>query len=125
MHGSSGINVLIVESDVALAGLWSGHLARMKCAVDLTSTSEEACDRIRERRYNVIILDLDLKDGGALSVADYAELFHPEARVIFVTNTTFFSDGSIFQFFNNACAFLPSATDPADLAQMVNHYGAA
>ncbi|MBS0124822.1 response regulator [Thetidibacter halocola] len=125
MRGSPGVNVLIVESDAALAGLWSGHLERMRCAVDIASTSEEACDRIRERRYNVIVLDLDLHDGGALSVADWAELYEPAARVIFVTNTTFFSDGSIFQFFNNACAFLPSATDPADLAQMVNHYGAA
>ena len=40
-----------------------------------------------------------------------------------ITNTSFFSDGSIFRHIPNACAFLPSATPPADLAAVVGHYG--
>ena len=34
--------------------------------------------------------------GVAMAVADFASYRRPEARVIFVTNTSFFSDGSIF-----------------------------
>jgi len=39
-----------------------------------------------------------------------------------VTNTSFFSDGSIFQVSNNACAYVQSETPPEDLAAMVEHY---
>jgi hypothetical protein len=63
-----------------------------------------------------------LDDGSAFAVADYASFRHPDAGVIFVSNTSFFSDGSIFQLCSNACAFVPSATQPDDLAAMVEHY---
>jgi hypothetical protein len=37
-----------------------------------------------------------LKEGSALPVADYIKLNQASANVVFVTDTTFFSDGSIF-----------------------------
>jgi len=46
--------------------------------------------------FDVIVLDLALEEGSALAVADFASYRHPDARVIFVTNASFFSDGSIF-----------------------------
>jgi len=64
-----------------------------------------------------------LENGSALAVADYANYRQPDARVIFVTNTSFFSDGSIFAHSANARAFVPSGTPPEDLAAMVEHYG--
>jgi len=73
---------------------------------------------------DIIILDLVLEDGSALAVADYANYRQPEARVIFVTSTTFFSDGSIFAHSGNARAFVTTDTPPEDLAAMVEHYGA-
>ncbi len=72
--------------------------------------------------FDIIVLDLVLEDGSALAVADFASYRRPEARVIFVTNTTFFSDGSIFAHSPNACAFVQSETPPEDLAAMVEHY---
>ena len=72
---------------------------------------------------DILILNLLLSDGSALAVADYASYRLPETRIIFVTNTTFFSDGSIFSFAPNACAFVQTATPPEDLAAMVEHYG--
>ena len=71
----------------------------------------------------IIILDLVLNEGSALAVADYASYRQPDTRVIFVTNTSFFSDGSIFSHAPNACAFVQSATPPEDLAAIVEHYG--
>jgi DNA-binding NtrC family response regulator len=72
---------------------------------------------------DIIILNLVLQDGSALAVADYASYRLPDARVIFVTNTSFFSDGSIFSLVPNACAFVRTGTPPADLAALVEHYG--
>jgi len=65
-----------------------------------------------------------LGDGAALTVADFASYRQPEARIIFVTNAGFFSDGSIFQFFGNAAAIVPCTTPPEDLAALVEHHAA-
>jgi hypothetical protein len=42
--------------------------------------------------------------------------------VIFVTDTSFFSDGSIFNLAANACAFIQTNTPPEDIAALVEHY---
>lgn len=116
------MNVLIVESRKALAELWRRHLERQGATVIIATSQEEATGRILECDFRVIILDLVLSEGSALAVSDFANYRQPGARVIFVTNTSFFSDGSIFKHCANACAFLPSATPPDDLAAMVEHY---
>lgn len=117
------MNVLIVESRPELGQLWQRHLERQGCAVALADGQEAAVAHLTVQGPDVIILDLVLDDGSALAVADFASYRHPEARVIFVTDTTFFSDGSIFNHASNACAYLPSGMPPEDLAAMVAHYG--
>lgn len=116
------MNVLIVQSQSTLAQLWTRHLERHGHCVDLASCQDGAIERLSETRYPIIVLDLVLEEGSAIAVADYASFRHPDTRVIFVTNTSFFSDGSIFQLCANACAFVPSATEPDDLAAMIEHY---
>ena len=59
----------------------------------------------------------------ALAVADYASYRLPDARVICVTNTSFFSDGSIFAHIGNASTLVPIGTPPEDIAAMVEYYG--
>lgn len=119
------MEVLIVESQPELGRLWQGCLQRQGMSVTLVSGQDEAFDALRKRPFDIIILDLVLAEGQALSIADYASYRRPEARVIFVTNTSFFSDGSIFQHSTNACAFVQSATPPEDLAAMVQHYASS
>ncbi|NNK16646.1 MAG: response regulator [Sulfitobacter sp.] len=117
------MNVLIVESRSELGVLWKRHLERHHMNVSCVSTQEAATAFLAENPVEIIILDLVLDEGAALAVSDYANYRQPDARVIFVTNTTFFSDGSIFAHSANARAFLPSSTPPEDLAAMVEHYG--
>ena len=110
------MNVLIVQNNAELGQMWRRHLHRHAHEADI------AIDHLDARYYPIIILDVVLESGSAIAVADYASYRHPDSRVIFVTNTSFFSDGSIFQLCSNACAFVPSATQPEDLAAMVEHY---
>jgi len=119
------MRVLIVESDPALAGLWRRYLERQEAEVRVATSEPEAVDALTAASVDVIVLDLVLDQGSAFAVADVARFRQPMARVIFVTNTSFFSDGSIFQHIPNACAFLPSATSPEDLAAVVDHYAIA
>lgn len=117
------LNVLIVESQPELGQLWQRHLERQGMHVARVGTQAAATEFLAENDTDIIILDLVLDEGSALAVSDYANYRQPDARVIFVTNTTFFSDGSIFAHSANARALVPSATPPDDLAAMVEHYG--
>lgn len=119
------VHVLIVESSEKLARLWQNHLQRSGVKVRTAFTQDEALAMLETHRFQVIILDVMLDGGNALAVADVAQFRMPEARVIFVTNSTFFSDGSIFKLCANACAYLPCATPPDDLTSMVHHYARA
>ncbi len=118
------MHILVVEGNADLGRVWGRHLEREGHSVDLVSTQEAAVAVLRERTVNVIVLDVVLPGGSALAIADFASYRQPMAKVVFVTNTTFFSDGSIFRHAPNACAFLQADTDPSDLAIMVSHYGA-
>lgn len=118
------MNVLIVESDPDLGLLWQRHLARQGASVTLVHNQEDAVLALYSSDFEIIVLDLVIRGGSALAVADFASYRRPEARVIFVTNTSFFSDGSIFAHSPNACAYVQSSTPPEDLAAMVEHYAA-
>ncbi len=117
------MRVLIVHSNAALSELWSRHLSRLGACVDHVRNSATAIASLQAHTYDVIVLDLVLPDGSALTVADFANFNMPRANVVIVTDTTFFSDGSIFAHSANARAFLKTATPPADLAEIVHHFG--
>lgn len=119
------MNVLIVESCPELAAMWRRHLQRQGMTVAVAAGQSDAVNYLAANQTDIIVLDLVLKDGSALAVSDFASYRWPDTRVIFVTNTTFFSDGSIFNHSCNACAFLPATTAPEDLAAMVEHYAAS
>lgn len=116
------MHVLIVQSAPELGLLWQRHLQRCGMHVTVVESQDEAIAAMNRVAPDIIILDLVLQNGSALAVADYADYRCPETRVIFVTNTRFFSDGSIFSLAANACAFVQTATPPEDLAAMVAHY---
>lgn len=117
------MNVLIVESQAELGKIWKSHLERLGAQVWLVASQDEAVSLLRTIAFDVLVLDLVLDDGSAMAIADFASYRQPGAKAIFVTNTSFFSDGSIFQHCSNACAFVQSQTPPDDLAAMVEHYG--
>lgn len=119
------MRVLIVESNAELADLWRRHLVRQGAEVEIAGGSDAAVAWLMDRPFDVIVLDLILSEGSALAVADFAQYRRPESSVIFVTDTTFFSDGSIFNLTPNARALVRTATRPEDLAAMVEHYGRA
>lgn len=115
------MRVLIVESNPELGRLWKRHLDRMDSKTRLVHGQSEAVDCLLTAEFDIIVLDLVLDEGSALAVADFASYRQPNARVIFVTNTSFFSDGSIFQHSANACAYVQSDAPPEDLAAVVEY----
>ncbi|PTQ74794.1 response regulator receiver domain-containing protein [Celeribacter persicus] len=121
--GRRNMQVLIVESSPDIGRVWQRHLERQGMCVTLVAGQDEAIESLQNSAPDLIVLDLVLEQGSAFAVADYANYRHPDTRVIFTTNSSFFSDGSIFQHVANACAFLPKKVDLEDLTAMVEHYG--
>lgn len=118
------MKILIVEGNPALAGLWARHLERLCCEVETAASQEAAVAALQSHDVDVIVLNLTLENGSAFAVADFASYRRPDARVIFVTRSSFFSDGSIFNHVPNACGFFPVETRPEDLAAIVRHFAA-
>lgn len=118
------MHVLIVQPNADLAEIWRRHLVRSGLQVRVAGSQEAAIRVLQtESEVNVVVLDLVLPGGSAFAVADYASVRHPAAKVISVTSTNFFSDGSIFAYLPNACAFIRAETSVEDLAALVEHYG--
>ncbi|MDQ2090766.1 hypothetical protein [Marimonas arenosa] len=117
------MKALIVESKRELGLIWKMHLERQEIDTALAVGESDAVAHLQAQETDVLIVDIVLDDGSALAVADFASFRHPRAQVIFVTNTSFFSDGSIFRLCPNACAFLQADTPPEDIAAMAEHYG--
>lgn len=118
------MRVLIAEGHAGLAEVWRGHLERGGADVSIVHDAERAVRALNHEAIDVLVINLALETGTALSISDYAAYRRPEAKVIFVTSKTFFSDGSIFQHASNAAAMLPADTPPQDLAAVVEHYAA-
>lgn len=116
------MNILIVQDNAALGRVWANHLDRLEAHTTLTASVDEAVNQILVHRFDVVVINLVLQGGSAFSIADVVYLHQPTVNVIFVTDTSFFSDGSIFAHVANARAMLETATPPEDLAAIVHHY---
>ena len=116
------MRILIVQENIELGGVWARHLERMGIDVCQVSKGDAAFDAILDQQFDAIVLDLVLRECSALAISDFAQFNQPTANIVFVTDTSFFSDGSIFSHASNARAMLETATPPEDLAAIVHHY---
>ena len=118
------LRVLLVQSQPDLGALWHRHLARQGAKVMLCRDADTAVQALQDHAFDVVVLDLVLKDGFGLTVADIAAFRQPQASVICVTDRSFFSDGSIFRHCATARLTLNRTLPPEELAAIVTHYGA-
>ncbi|MDA8747292.1 response regulator [Litoreibacter sp.] len=116
------MRVLIVENDPALGQIWCSHIERLGALVDVVCAQSQAVEALQDYKYDVIVLDLDLSNGSVMAVSDYASYRYPDCKVIFVTASSFFSDGSIFSYMSNACALIQTGIPPEDIAALVAHH---
>lgn len=117
------MRVLIFGTQKDLSDLWATHLRRLGADVVSLEGRDAAVQALSDSGFDVIVANLGAGKSEAMSVADYAAYRHPETQVVFVTNSSFFSDGSLFAMCPNACACLSERTDPKDLAALVEYHG--
>lgn len=119
------MNVLIVESNQELAQIWARFLERQRVSVTIALNQKQAISAMRFGRFDALVLDLVLPDGGAIAISDYAAYRQPNVPIITVTDSNFFSDGSIFDLIPNARGLMRAPVNAEDLAAMLDHFGTA
>jgi len=117
------VRILIVEENRDLAGIWARFLARQGMICTLAGTAAEAFTALRDGTFEVMLLDMELSRGEAISVADFATYRSPRLPIIAVTARGFFSDGAIFQLVPNARGLLRTPLRLEDMAALAEHYG--
>ena len=113
--------VLIVMGDRARAAAWADGLETIGAEVFVAASQAAAFVHLQMRALDVVVLDLALREGSPISVADYAAYRRPGARIVPVTSVGHFDDGSVFQHVPNACTSITRSTLPRDLALIVQH----
>lgn len=116
------MDILIVESNADLAAVWSAHLRRLGAVVLHVADHEAAVLALEAHRFDLVLMNVNLRGEGALAVADFAAFRWPDLPVLFVSATSFFSDGSIFRFLPNACGLINATTPPDDIAALVEFH---
>lgn len=116
------MKVLLVQNNKGLSDLWAAFLCRQGIAVTQVYRQSEAIHQLRFNRFDALVLDLVLPDGGAIAISDYATYKHPDVPIIAVTSGSFFSDGSIFELIPNARSLMRTPLRPDDLVAVLDHY---
>lgn len=96
---------------------------RQGATVELCRDADTALQALENHVFDVVVLDLVLDEGNGLTVADIAAFRQPQASVICVTDSSFFSDGSIFNHCATARLTLNRMMPADELAAIVAHYG--
>ncbi len=117
------MQILIVEHNRDLAGIWAGFLARQGGVCTLAADAPESLEALRRQPFDVLVLDMELPQGEAIQVADFATYRNPEMPIIAVTARGFFSDSAILQLVPNARGLLRAPLRLEDMAALVEHYG--
>lgn len=117
------MQILIVEHSPDLAAIWARFLERQGLICTRATSAAEAYDAVRAQPFDAMVLDMELPEGTALAVADFATYRNPEIPIIAVTAHGFFSDSAIFELIPNARGLLRSPLRPEDMAALVEHYG--
>jgi DNA-binding NtrC family response regulator len=117
------VRVLIVEGNRDLANIWARFLARQGVTCTLAGTAAEAFAALRGGGFEALVLDMELPQGEAIAVADFASYRNPDLPIIAVTARGFFSDGAIFQLIPNARGLLRTPLRLDDMAALIEHYG--
>ncbi|SEV88450.1 Response regulator receiver domain-containing protein [Aliiroseovarius sediminilitoris] len=118
------MRVLIVETNPELAKLWASHLLRQGIEVECAHDPDGVTHLLDHQSFDVVVLNATFAGGNSIAIADYVAFRLPTARVVFVTASTFFSDGSIFNHITNVHACVSADIPSEDLANVIAFHGA-
>lgn len=85
MSDPTSLNVLIVDDEPSVHGVFSRLFAKMGYACEAVATGKEGLERIATRPYDIFLFDKNLPDCGGSDLARAARAAQPNAVIIIVT----------------------------------------
>lgn len=115
------MRALIVEDDLEQGAALVDDMEGIGFDVDLERDADHAESRLLRAVYDVIILDIFVRGGTTLSLADWIKLRSPDTVVIMLTGSTIFARGEHTTEVWGADWLLRKPVQPAEFLSVVNH----
>lgn len=77
--------VLIIDDDEMFCSMLANHIKALNYQVDASLTIEDALEKNKNNRYDVIYLDVNLSDGNGLNILPKLKAAESEPEVIIIT----------------------------------------
>ncbi|MDH4207190.1 MAG: response regulator [Desulfobacteraceae bacterium] len=110
--------ILVVDDELALRESLAGWLERDGYEVEMAAGSKEALKRLKDSRFDILIVDVKMKEISGMEILKQVKANHPNATVIMMTAYGSI-DTAIKAMKNNAYDYLLKPFDPIDLSLMI------
>ena len=110
--------ILIVDDELIMRESLAGWLERDGYRVDKASSGEEALDRLKEIRFDIILLDIKMEGMSGLDVLRRVKEDDPDAAVVMITAYGSIST-AIEAMKNGAYDYMLKPFDPGELGMLI------
>ena len=111
-------SVLIVDDEKNIRLALAMALEPLKLQVEMAALGEEALDKLAEKSYDLILLDMRLPDLDGMKVLSRVGKIWPQTKVIVITAYGS-SDMAVEAMILGAADFLPKPFDPEDVRKKI------
>ncbi|WP_299736134.1 response regulator [uncultured Roseobacter sp.] len=117
------MDILILEDDLPLLLAFAQALESDNHNVHAVSDIETAADIVSSCKLDILLLDLMIGNDSSLQIAELAGYAAPDAEVVYVTGSTKFANGELFQMYQNTSWVMRKPVDFRDLKALINYLG--
>ena len=110
--------ILVVDDELALRESLAGWLERDGYEVEMAAGSKEALKRLKDSGFDILIVDVKMKEISGMEILKQVKVNHPKATVVMMTAYGSI-DTAIKAMKNNAYDYLLKPFDPIDLSLMI------
>jgi len=110
--------ILIVDDELVFRESLSGWLERDGYEVEMAAGSKEALKKLKDIRFDILIVDVKMKEISGMEILKQVNANHPDATVIMMTAYGSI-DKAIQAMKNKAYDYLLKPFDPIDLSLMI------
>ena len=115
------MNVFLVEDDQSLRTVWEHALEDAGHTVESAASQHDAMRTLLTGSFDLIVLDVVVRNGNGLNLVDYISYAHPQTPVMVVTGTGFFPNGELSELMPKIDWFMRKPVPVADFMASVDH----